>query len=303
MQVNLMHTRNVVFTIYSITVFLLFYAALKALLGTPLRAEYYSHIACIPFISAYLVYAKRKTLPLSREYSPVAGTMIIMAGILIHAIRIHYAPHLTTNNALSLASLSAITCWVGGFALFFGFNAIRHAAAPLLFFLLMIPVPSSVMDKAVYLLQAGSCETVEGIFRLIGVPHIRDGFVFYLPTLSVEVAQQCSGIRSTLALLVTTALAAYLFLDKSWQRIILLLSVVPISIIKNGLRISVLSVMGVYLDKSILVDGWLHRSGGIVFFAAALLLMSAVLWLLRKTEKIPLSQGGESAYKLLRKCV
>jgi len=287
-----MHTKNILFTIYSVAVFLLFYAALKALLGTPLKTEYYSHIACIPLISAYLVYTKRKAQSSGHDYSVVPGFTIIVAGLIIHAIRSYYEAHLTINSALTLVSLSAITCWIGGFALFFGLKSIRIAAAPLLFLILMIPVPSSAMEKTVYLLQAGSCETVEGIFKLIGVPHIRDGFVFYLPTLSIEVAQQCSGIRSTLALLITTALAAYLFLDRSWQRIILVLAVVPISIIKNGLRISVLSVMGVYFDESVLIDGWLHRSGGIVFFIIALLLISVVLWLLRITEKVHL-QGGE----------
>jgi exosortase len=269
-----MFTRNVLFTIYSVTVFLLFYASLKDLLGTPLTNDYYSHIVCVPLISAYLLYTKKKALFSRREYSILSGFALIIAGLCILAISRNGRDQFTAVSTLFLTSLSAITFWIGGLALCYGINALRIAAGPLLFLIFTMPVPSAVMKKIIFLLQSGSSAAAEVIFRLTGVPYVRDGFTFNLPKLSIEVAQQCSGIHSTIALLVT-----------GWRRIILILSILPISIIKNGLRISVLSIGGVYIDESILRDSWLHRSGGILFFLIALSLMMLVLRMLKYTER------------------
>ena len=58
------------------------------------------------------------------------------------------------------------------------------------------------MDKIIYALQVGSTEAPEVLFILTGVPFQREGFVFHLPGISVEVAEQCSSIRSGLALFI-----------------------------------------------------------------------------------------------------
>jgi exosortase/archaeosortase family protein len=101
--------------------------------------------------------------------------------------------------------------------------------------------------------------------------------------MSVEVAPQCSGIRSGLALFITALLASYLFLDSWWRRIILVLCVFPITMFKNGIRITTLTLLGTYVDPRILQSS-LHREGGIPFFILALLLMAPILYWLRKSE-------------------
>ena len=66
----------------------------------------------------------------------------------------------------------------------------------------MIPIPGLIMDKIIYALQVGSTEGSEGLFIFTGVAFQREGFVFHLPGFSVEVAEQCSRIRSSLALFI-----------------------------------------------------------------------------------------------------
>jgi exosortase len=130
---------------------------------------------------------------------------------------------------------------------------------------------------------------VEAFFRIAGVPYHREGFVFILPGISIRVAEECSGIHSTLALLITTVLASYIFLKKSWKRVVLCIAVVPIAIFKNGLRIATLSVLAIYVNPAFLY-GNLHHRGGIVFFIIALLPMALLLNLLRRGDnKIPLA--------------
>jgi exosortase len=147
----------------------------------------------------------------------------------------------------------------------------------------MVPVPGFLMDRIILLLQICSAEVSYGFFKLTGVPIFREGFTFHLPGLSVEVAKQCGGIRSSLVLCIVSILAGHLFLS-SWRRkFILSLWVLPITIVKNAVRIVTLTLFGVYVDPRIL-DSTLHQRGGIPFFLVALSLLGVVLWFLRRFE-------------------
>ena len=99
----------------------------------------------------------------------------------------------------------------------------------------------------------------EALGGIAGVPYHREGFVFELPGVAIRVAEECSGIRSTLALLITTVLASYIFLKSSWKRLVLCLAVVPIAIFKNSLRIATLSTLSVYVNPSFLQGNLHHR--------------------------------------------
>jgi exosortase len=147
----------------------------------------------------------------------------------------------------------------------------------------MIPVPAFIMEEIIVFLQIGSTEFANLLFWLSQTPYYREGFVFHLPGISVVVAPECSGIRSGLALFITALLAGYLFLDSGWRRIILVLCVFPITMLKNGIRITSLTLLGTYVDPRILQSS-LHREGGIPFFIVALLLMAPILYFLRKSE-------------------
>ena len=122
------------------------------------------------------------------------------------------------------------------------------------------------MDKIIFLLQSASAEVSYVYFKLIGIPIYREGFVFHLPGVSVEVAKECSGIRSSIALFITSILAGHLFLKTGWKKGILAVSIIPIAILKNGVRIVTLSLLGAYVDISFLTDSLLHKKGGILLF-------------------------------------
>lgn len=117
-----------------------------------------------------------------------------------------------------------------------------------------------------------------------GIPFFREGSTFHLTKFSVEVAEECSGIRSSIALFITSILAGQLFLNSTSRKIILILSVFPITIVKNGLRIVTLSLLGNYVDIRILSSA-LHKQGGIPFFILALAFSGTIFWFLRKSEK------------------
>ena len=251
--------------------------------GISFRSDYYSHIPLIPLISAYLLYQQRKSLFDGAEYEPRWGCPVAAVGLLLYAAGM-WGPGLDQHDASSLMVFSSLLFLFGSFVLFYGGRAFRQSAFPFLFLLFMVPLPSALMDRIIYFLQAGSAEVTDMIFIATGIPHLREGFVFHLPGFSIEVAKVCSGIRSSLALVITAALAAHFFLRAYWQNAVLAVSLLPIVLVKNGIRISVLTFLGIYVDRGILINGFLHQSGGILFFIPALALMGIIIWLLRRLE-------------------
>ena len=147
----------------------------------------------------------------------------------------------------------------------------------------MIPIPTVVFDKIVFALQKGSSEMTYVLFKLFGVPVFRQGFKFSLPGVEIEIAKECSGIRSSLALFITGILAAHVFLRSGWRMIVLSLAMIPLAIFKNAVRIVTLSWLGVYVDRSFLY-GRLHQQGGILFALIALAIFVPLLFVLQKSE-------------------
>ena len=153
----------------------------------------------------------------------------------------------------------------------------------LLLLLLAVPLPDFLLAPAVYFLQKGSAELVAALFDLVGIPFLRQGFIFELGRFTIEIAEECSGIRSSMAVLILALLAAHFYLRSSWKQALFILCSLFIMIVKNGVRIATLTILALYVDPSFLF-GKLHRDGGVVFFVLGLVLLLPVLWLLGRRE-------------------
>ena len=118
---------------------------------------------------------------------------------------------------------------------------------------------------------------------MANIPFSRDGVVIALPTVTIEIAQECSGIRSSLILVIAGLVLGHLFLGKTWSKFVLVALLVPLTIAKNALRIFTLSTLGIYVNPSFLT-GRLHHQGGIVFFAASFVALWGMVWTLQNFE-------------------
>jgi len=239
-----------------------------------------SHILLVPFISAWLFYAERKKYsnptPDLRTASPLAVLAVaITAVILFHPI----------GQRSALAGL--IGCFLlllaSGFIAIFGFRSFRSDWFPLAFLAFLVPLPERLLGRFIYLLQAGSAKIAETIFDWTGVPALRDGFVFHLPRINIEVAKECSGIRSSLALLILALLVAHFSFSKFWKKLVFVAAGLVMMIVKNGVRISTLTILANNVNPEFLY-GRLHREGGVVFFLLGLALLLPVYWVLRRGE-------------------
>jgi exosortase len=271
------------FLLFNALFVLAFFGPLRDLVQMSLRSDTFSYIPFIPFISAYLMYSDRQLIFSQGGASSPVGFFAIGIGILLLFVNRNHEVLSYHHDHLTFITVSMVLIWIGGFTLCYGTRSLRAAAFPLLFLFFMVPIPGNALAKIIHLLQKGSAEAAYGFFQAAGIPVAREGYVFHLMTTDIEVAKECSGIRSALSLVITGVLAANFFLRTGWSRVLLVISTVPITMLKNGFRIAALSILGVYVDERILASD-LHRRGGILFFVLALVLVWVEIVLLRKAE-------------------
>jgi exosortase len=256
---------------------------MQSAIALTLQNDTFTYIPLIPAVSAYLIYTERKAIFSARSSGwMTGGPLIALGAVCLAAARFNFF-QMRPVNQISLLMLAFVFIWAGAFGIFFGSRSLRLASFPLLFLLFAVPIPEPTLSQITLLLQQGSASATAGIFQLSTVPFLRHGLVFELPGVAIRVAEECSGIRSSLALLITTVLAGHFFLRSGWRKLVLCILVIPVVVLKNGLRIATLSILAIYVNPGFLY-GRLHHQGGVVFFLIALLPMAFVLLLLQKSE-------------------
>jgi exosortase len=263
---------------------LLFLHPVTAFLRYSLANDNASHLVLIPLIGAWLLYLERDRIFKLLASDSRSAWLFFAAGSALALLAFFAGGHWSALTQLSVYVLGLILLWIAGFAFFFGRLALRGARFPLSFLLLTIPIPDVVLDKSIYLLQKGSAEIAAVLFDWSGVPVLRDGFVFHLAHVNIEVARECSGIRYSLALLILAILVAHFYLDTFWKQAVLVIAGLFVMILKNGVRIVTLTLLASYVDPAFLY-GRLHREGGVVFFMLGLLLLAPLLWLLQPGKR------------------
>jgi len=273
--------QHVIFGGFAFLIALLNVDSLRALVQVALINPTVSHVVGVPFVALILIYSDRDVVFNAVRPRRLVGGCLVLAGLALAALShtVLTLPTITLTVAVSGVALA----WVGGFVMMYGLASARAALFPLAFLAFMIPMPDAMVDGATQFLKSGSSEAVAGLFTLTGTPYHRQGFVFSLPTFVIEIADECSGIRSSIALLLTGLLAGHQFLRRPWTKLLLVLMILPIAVIKNAIRIVALSLLAMHVDPSFLT-GQLHHEGGFVFFFLALALLAPLFVLLKRSE-------------------
>ena len=265
---------------YTSLVTLLFVQPLESLLALAFQNELHSYIPLVPLISGYLLYIRPKTEVPSR--SSLGATIRLAAiGFAALATAFQLQENLSVNDDLALMMLAYVSFIIAGGFLFVGSKRMAAAAFPIGFLFFMIPLPDAAVNWLELALVAASADAAALFFNWTGTPLFREGQILTLPGIVLEVARECSGIRSTVVLFITSLLASHLFLRSTWRRFALLTFVIPLAIVRNGFRILVIGLLCVYVGPH-MSESMIHRRGGPIFFVLSLIPLFMFLLLLRR---------------------
>jgi exosortase C (VPDSG-CTERM-specific) len=251
------------------------------------NSDLYSHIILIPFISAYLAWYHRRDLP---PYStPARSRAVVLFGagtalLVLFWLLALSGTTLKLEDSLALTTLSLVLFFWGICSFFLGQATLRALAFPLGFLVFMAPFPIFLRTLLEIILQHGSAEAAYAFFEISGMPVLRDNLVFQLPGFSLQVAPECSGIHSSLALFITSLLAGYFFLRTSWKRAALTLAVIPLALLRNGFRVFVIGQLCVRIGPE-MVHSPIHRRGGPLFFILSLVPLFLLMYFLWRSDR------------------
>jgi exosortase len=271
------------FLLFNLLYGVVFSAHLAHLFRFSLHQQHSPHVGLLLLVVLYLMQTHRQALFARAAYCAWGGIPLVAVGLLCYLVGLHQRMHLSQNDLLALTTLGIVTIWIGGFVTCFGLPGIRVALFPLGFLLFAVPLPDALLSHVITVLQSDSADMTDVLFKLSPLRVVREGFTFTLPGLQIEVARECSGIRSSIALLITGLLASHLWLQRWWSKAVVWLLIYPLAIFKNGLRIVTLCLLTLYVDDGF-ITGDLHTRGGIVFFGLALAILLPILLILRKLE-------------------
>jgi len=286
-------TQILTFAFFCAVSILFWWPQLARTLHLALTNDAYTHILLILPLSAALIYLGSKHQDSeyrdsqaprveSRPIRRIGITLLVVA--FLFGCYVRWGMVTTPDDVrLSLAMFALVTWWIAAILFCFGARTFYSFLFPFCFLFLVVPIPEFALNWIVEFLQYQSAVASRIMFRAIGVPATQDGIIVSIPGLDLEIAPECSSIRSSLMLIVTTLVLAHLFLRSWWRKALLVVIAIPLSVAKNGLRIFTIGELGTRVDPAFL-SGNLHHHGGIIFFGIAVVVLVALLWILHRTE-------------------
>jgi exosortase len=259
----------------AIGVLILYADVLTKLLLAWRTDDNYSHGFFIVPIALYLAWERRDQLAAASARPSSLGLLIVLASAVVLAAGVLGAELFLTR--ISLVGM------LGGIVLFmFGWRHLRILAFPLLFLVLMIPLPAIIFNKIAFPLQLLASRAGEFALSSVDIPVLREGNVLVLANTSLEVAEACSGIRSLISLLTLGIVFGYLADSRAWVRTIVALSTIPVAVVSNGARVAGTGIAAHRFGPAA-AQGFFHEFSGwavfVVAFAMMLGLQRALVWI------------------------
>lgn len=237
-----------------------------------------SHGWLIPLVSLYMAWCKRDELWNVPKRLSGAGLSVVVFALLLYLVGLRVQQTRFVLFAL-IVLLWGIPFFLYG----------RHVAKILIFpcAYLIFCIPMTFLDSLTFPLRLISSSVSVELLNGLGVSVTRIGTAIQVNAgsgFSLDVAHPCSGLRYLLAMVALTTAYAYFTQKSALKRAILSLSAIPLAMIGNISRISLIAVVGVVFGEDFAV-GFYHDYSGYVVFAVATLLMLGVGSLLNRARQ------------------
>lgn len=239
--------------------------------------ENYSHGFIVPLVAAFFLYSRwdeLKETPVTRWNAGLAVLLFGLVQLLAGWLGTEY---------FSMRS-SLIVILAGAVLYLFGTGVFRIALLPVAYLFFMIPIPYIIYDAAAFPLKIFVTKVSVLTLKMIGIVVMREGNVIMFPTLTLEVADACSGIRSLISLLALAVAYAFFLRISPWKRLVLIGAAVPIAVFTNAVRVIVTGILAQHWGAKA-AEGFFHEFAGFVVFAVAMAMLVSLGALLGRGKK------------------
>jgi exosortase len=251
----------------------LYWSTIAHLVGQWWQDPNFSHGFFVPLFSGFVLWQERDRLAAFAPRPAWSGLAVLAFALCMLIVG-------RLGSELFLARSSLLFLLAGFIVLFLGWPFMRAVLFPWAFLLLMIPIPTILFNQITFPLQLLASRLAASVLPWLGVPVLREGNVINLPSMALEVAEACSGIRSLMSLIALAIIYGYLAEKRAWVRCLLAVASIPIAVVANSVRIIGTGLLVQYWDAE-KAEGYFHASWGWIIFVISLLLLYALHGLIR----------------------
>jgi exosortase B len=244
-----------------------YFPTVSRLIDGPWQTEQEGHGPLIIAASLWLVWQSREQLKaVELAPAPILGWTVLLFGLLLMFLA-------RTQDVLPAEAFSIIPVIVGCVLLAAGWPMLRILAFPIGFLIFAVPVPDWIIDAATVPLKVFISNSVTKILYAAGFPIAQNGVMIMIGSYQLLVKDACSGMNSIFALSAIGVFYAYAFRwDQKARALILLVSIIPITIAANFIRVISLVLIAYYGGPDML-EGTVHDLTGIGLFVVAVVLL------------------------------
>lgn len=265
--------------VIAVLIGLLYYRILAALAADWWTDPNYSHGFIVPIFCGWVIWKERTRIAGTPAKPSWSGLVVILGALVLLVLGV--------LGAELYCSRTSLLFLLAGLAIQFrGWRFFRALLFPWAVLFLMVPLPAIIFNQIALPLQFQASGLATGMLQLVGVPVLREGNVIQLPSLTLDVVEACSGLRSLVSLITLSVLYGYIFERRTWRRVVLILVAAPIAVVANGVRIMGSGILGQYWDAD-KAEGFFHLFTGwlifVVSFGLMIILHSALSRMGRET--------------------
>jgi exosortase len=244
------------------------------------RSDEYSSGFLVPFLAAYVLWSKRDDITRPRIKPAMAGALAFGAAQAFRLFGLYYM----YGSAERLSIILSIAALV---VLLFGWQLFRKVSPVLIFLFLMLPLPNRLQAAVALPLQHLATTSAVFCLETIGYEVLQEGNLIHIGQATIAVSEACNGLRMITAFFVISGLVVLLVKRDWWEKLIVLVSSIPVALLCNTCRLTITSLAFTVLSG----EQWekvFHDFGGYAMMPLALMIVVAELWLLARLTSLPI---------------
>jgi exosortase len=256
-----------------------YWPGLEKLWKTWLGSDEYSSGLLVPFLTVYILWLRRETITKCPLKTSIVGLFIFLFAQVFRVFGLLFIFRSAERLSIILS--------IAGLVLFlFGWKFFRKVATVLLFLCLMLPWPNRIKAAISLPLQRWSTASAVFCLEVLGYEIMQEGNVIHIGQSTVAIAEACNGLRMITAFFVICGLVVMLVKRAWWEKLIILISSLPIALLCNTLRLAITAIFFTILEG----EYWekiFHDFGGYAMMPVAIGIIVAELWLLTELTVPP----------------
>jgi len=244
------------------------------------------HCLAVPGIAGWFLWRRWDKLKEAQHAPSVAGLALLIVGLVLY-----WASARTGVRMLAGLTFPIILAGIVGAV--YGMRILRIVAAPIAMLVFAIPFPEHAIGMVAMPMQQVSAVVAGIAAPLLGLPVVREGIILSLRGFDFVVAQECSGMHSLVALLLTGLVLVELSGLAPRRRTAAIIIIAPLVLFANIVRLLFVLLTAEYLGPDFALGTVVHGfSDIIVYFAAVLSFVLLIGWLYEGQEEAQIAESG-----------